>query len=526
MFRKRFRALCAIVLIAASCLTVFVSCANSDPNGQDSKDNDSSHTSEPHETGKVTEPPKGSSEQPDDSDSASESVTESSDSASLPGSDTENGDKPEPTAPKSIRILAIGNSFSTDCMEYLYGIMKSGGVEEIVLGNLYYGGCSLAQHLDFAKNDKNVYTYYKNKSGSWTTAANYTLAKAVKDENWDYISFQQTSKTCGLAATYGKTLTDLLDIVEKQAPDAKFVWNMTWAYQQDSTHSSFPNYGNSQQKMYDMILNCVEKCIKPEKRFVCIIPCMTSIQNARTSFLGDTLTRDGYHLDNYIGRYIAGLTWFSALTGISPEKVTYNPSKVMISDDMIAVAREAVANAIKAPGGVTKSKITDGKRGDGVPPRDPSLILNPTAFYEADKALAASNGMDLSKYRLYVWDYKENSYWNCTSSATTTTPASGKSTYHQNICSDSKFSIADIPVGTIFVCDEGWQFRLEIYEEENKKYTGTRPSMITSNMFVLTEDFLNNCNFLAWNVSSKPKSDISDIYAQAACHLRIYLPIS
>ena len=114
MFRKRFRALCAIVLIAASCLTVFVSCANSDPNGQDSKDNDSSHTSEPHETGKVTEPPKGSSEQPDDSDSASDSVTESSDSTSLPGSDTENGDKPEPTAPKSIRILAIGNSFSTD----------------------------------------------------------------------------------------------------------------------------------------------------------------------------------------------------------------------------------------------------------------------------------------------------------------------------------------------------------------------------------------------------------------------------
>ena len=526
MFRKKLQVLCAIVLIAASCLMIFASCAKSDENGQDSKDNNSSHTSEPQETGNATVPSKESGEQPAGSDSASESVKESSESASLPSSDTEGGDKQEPTAPKSIRILAIGNSFSTDCMEYLYNIMKSGGVEEVVLGNLYYGGCSLAQHLDFAKNDKSVYTYYKNKTGAWNTTANYTLAKALKDENWDYISFQQTSKTCGLIPTYKETLTALLDIVEEQAPNAKFVWNMTWAYQQDSTHSAFANYNNSQQKMYDMIINCVEKCIEPEKRFVCIIPCMTSIQNARTSFLGDTLTRDGYHLDNYIGRYIAGLTWFSALTGISPEKVTYNPSKSLISDDMIAVAREAVANAIKVPNSITKSKITEGKRGDGIPERDPSLILNPSDFYEADKAVAASNGVDLSKYRLYVWDYKENSYWNCTSNATITTPGSGKSTYQQNICSASKFSITDIPVGTVFVCDDGWQFRLEIYEEENKKYSGTRPSMITSNMFVLTEDFLKNCKFLAWNVSSSPKSDISDIYAQAACHLRIYLPIS
>ena len=30
--------------------------------------------------------------------------------------------------PKSIKILAIGNSFSTDSMEYLYDILKAGGL--------------------------------------------------------------------------------------------------------------------------------------------------------------------------------------------------------------------------------------------------------------------------------------------------------------------------------------------------------------------------------------------------------------
>ena len=44
---------------------------------------------------------------------------------------------PEKTdAKKSLKILAVGNSFSVDGMEYLYQIAKNAGVEEIILGNL------------------------------------------------------------------------------------------------------------------------------------------------------------------------------------------------------------------------------------------------------------------------------------------------------------------------------------------------------------------------------------------------------
>ena len=175
--------------------------------------------------------------------------------------------------------------------------------------------------------------------GEHAASAAVSISAASISMPWKK-SFQQTSKTCGLASTYGKTLTELLDIVEAKAPDAKFIWNMTWAYQQDSTHSSFPNYDRSQQKMYDMIIDCMHQCIETEPRFVLSIPCMTSIQNARTSFLGDTLTRDGYHLDYNIGRYIAGLTWYAALTGGDVDKVSYNPAPAAITSDMLAVARE------------------------------------------------------------------------------------------------------------------------------------------------------------------------------------------
>lgn len=431
-----------------------------------------------------------------------------------------------PTEVKTLKILAIGNSFSTDCMQYLYNIAKNGGVEEIVLGNLYYGGCSLAQHLSFAKTDSASYKYYKNTDGTWKTTTDYKMSDALADEEWDIISFQQTSKTCGLANSYGTTLTKLVDHVESKVPNAKLIWNMTWAYQQDSTHSSFPNYDNSQQKMYDMIIDCTRECIMTESRFKLIIPCMTSIQNARTSFLGDTLTRDGYHLDYNIGRYIGGLTWYAAITGGDVDKITYNPAPDQISDDMLAVAREAVKNAIAEPLKVTQSAITEGKRPTvETTVVDPTVELSPADFFEEDKALAAASSIDLAKYTLLEWDYLENTYWNCTSTAGTKTPTSG-STVKQNVCSKEKYSLDQLPVGTLFIADSGWQYRIDIYTEADKKYSGTRPGMITDRLFVLSESFMGDAKYLAWNVSSNPKSDISSIYAQAACHVRVYIPVA
>ena len=52
---------------------------------------------------------------------------------------------------------------------------------------------------------------------------------------------QQQSGNSGLAVTYNEDLTELIDYVKARSY-AKLVWHMTWAYQQDSTHSSFPNY--------------------------------------------------------------------------------------------------------------------------------------------------------------------------------------------------------------------------------------------------------------------------------------------
>ena len=52
---------------------------------------------------------------------------------------------------RSIKILAIGNSFSIDAMEYLWHILRAGGVEEVVLGDLFIGGCPVDLHAQTSR---------------------------------------------------------------------------------------------------------------------------------------------------------------------------------------------------------------------------------------------------------------------------------------------------------------------------------------------------------------------------------------
>ena len=114
--------------------------------------------------------------------------------------------------PKSLKILAIGNSFSTDSMEYLWNLLRDAGVETVVLGNLYYGGCAMSQHLTFGTSDSASYTYYKNTSGSWSSRSSAKMSEAIADEEWDIITLQESSKTPGVASAYKASFKKLVDV--------------------------------------------------------------------------------------------------------------------------------------------------------------------------------------------------------------------------------------------------------------------------------------------------------------------------
>ena len=46
----------------------------------------------------------------------------------------------------SMKILAVGNSFTANAVTYLYSILEGFGVEEIIIGNMYIGATDLNDH--------------------------------------------------------------------------------------------------------------------------------------------------------------------------------------------------------------------------------------------------------------------------------------------------------------------------------------------------------------------------------------------
>lgn len=266
---------------------------------------------------------------------------------------------------KTIRILSIGNSFSQDASHYVYDIAKSAGVN-VVVGNIYFAGCSLKTHWTNANKNIAAYTYYKWTSSGMTEKENQTISNCILDEKWDYIVFQQASGDSGLYNTYQPYLNNLVAYAKGLStnPEAKMAFNMTWAYANDSAHAGFINYNNNQMTMYYSIVNAYQQAIA-ETGIDIIIPCGTAIQNARTNEtlcgIGDELTLDGYHLNEGIGRYIAGLTYFETLVGKNAgikkdlfSDVSFYPVRPDSNEQLAYMSKISVINAVKSPFEITK----------------------------------------------------------------------------------------------------------------------------------------------------------------------------
>ncbi len=259
----------------------------------------------------------------------------------------------EVNAAGAIKILAIGNSFSEDAIEnYLYDLAKAAG-KTVIIGNMYIGGSALADHVQNATNDLPAYEYRKiNKDGVKTGETNISLADALADENWDYISFQEVSQYSGIFSYFEASLPTLLEYVKGQAtnPNVRYILHQTWAYARTSTHEGFANYDKDQGKMYNAIVDAVGRAADLVDIGI-VIPAGTAIQNGRTSVIGDNFCRDGYHLDLNIGRYTAACAWFEKLFNIDVTTNVFKP--VALSNYDAEIARHAAHYAVLRPKEVT-----------------------------------------------------------------------------------------------------------------------------------------------------------------------------
>ena len=259
---------------------------------------------------------------------------------------------------KTVRILAIGNSFSQDAVEqYLHELAEAEGISTII-GNMFIGGCSLERHVKNARDNAPAYAYRKiGTDGKKREKGKMSLETVLADEDWDYVSLQQASPFSGMYETYEASLPELREYVKARLPKkTKLMLHQTWAYASTSRHSGFKNYNCNQLTMYQAIADAVKKAAKANKIKI-VIPSGTAIQNARTSFIGDHLNRDGYHLDVKIGRYTAACTWFERIFKHNVVGNPYTPEG--LDEARKAVAQKAAHAAVKHPYKVTDLSITN-----------------------------------------------------------------------------------------------------------------------------------------------------------------------
>lgn len=400
------------------------------------------------------------------------------------------------TTPKSVSILAIGNSFSWDAMEYLYGILKAAGVETVVLGNLYIGGCTLQTHAGHFANNAAEYQYRKNTSGTWTSTNSFKPLSALEEREWDYITMQQASGSSGIASTYDPYLAQLISIVKEKRPNAKLLWHMTWAYQQNSTHSEFPKYNSDQMTMYNAIVSAVQGQVLPTNQFSGVIPCGTAVQNLRTSFIGDTITRDGYHMSYDKGRFVTGLMWARLLTGSSIVGNTYRPSGYSYTGKVMAALWESVENAFRTPLAVTQSQYA------------PKTYVLPDELV----TLFRNAGYDPDQYNALPLTIEQKAYYNSTGGSTLTSAANGSTASNLvQFAATQIFSKSQIPNGSVIVLKDGFQYRPEGWKTLSTKNAGSeRPGNVTTSIVTVDDSWWASWNYRAFNLAKKGNPALSD----------------
>ena len=236
--------------------------------------------------------------------------------------------KPLVQNPDTLRILAVGNSFSDDGTMYLPDLLEGANIHNVIIARLYIGGCSLERHCKEYRENLHNYRYSKSTENKWVTVKEEaSLTDGLCDEPWDIVTIQQSSPLSGFWESHQPWMHELIGIIRERCtnPEATIVWHQTWAYASNSDHKNFPDYDRDQSKMYLMICDCLSR-IQDSEDLPVVIPCGNTIQALRSTRISTEkeLTRDGYHLDYRHGRYAAACTWFEALVeptlGVSVKK--------------------------------------------------------------------------------------------------------------------------------------------------------------------------------------------------------------
>ena len=252
---------------------------------------------------------------------------------------------------KTLKVLAIGNSFSQDATAYIKEIALADNVD-LRVANAFIGGCSFERHYNNITNGSKDYalTYYT--PDETFVISGVSLEQCVKAADWDIVTIQQVSGLSGKFETYFPFAPELVSYVKSIHPNVEIRIHMTWAYGRFYPGVAKNGYGTN-LNMYNSLVEAYGKLSKVFDNAT-IIPSGVAMQIAREHF-GDSLHRDGFHCSE-MGRVLTGLVWFESLTGISaldscfkPQdtKASYMEGNINITDREEEILRAAAHEAVE-----------------------------------------------------------------------------------------------------------------------------------------------------------------------------------
>ena len=275
-----------------------------------------------------------------------------------------------------IRVLTIGNSFSEAMTNWLPLVAKSAGIE-IEVEDITIGGCTMERHWNNITREANEPGFQFFKS--------FTYLQKITSKPWDFVTIQQASHESWRLESYRPYAKLLRDYIRENAPTAKVLIQMTWAWRQDD-----PRYITLPQKWQDdplyelgkqdpqgymhfRILQAYHQIA--QELGLRIIPTGIAVQAARQTQspqyipfnpsdytypdLPDVsralcvnikwnnrhtaLTGDAAHL-NLRGTFLQACVWFGLITGHPVSEITYQP-KGMAPED-IAFLKEVAQTTV------------------------------------------------------------------------------------------------------------------------------------------------------------------------------------
>jgi len=245
--------------------------------------------------------------------------------------------KPAATEPAEeaavLKVLTLGHSLTVDACHMLNLVANAEGYEHMLIGTLYYSGCSLNKHVEFLQKDEAVYELYLSSTDTATAIPTITKNVSMKDaltyEYWDVVIMQGATFELTESSTYTNgDIQTIKDYVNKHKvnPLTILAWHMPWAIPVDkdllatqgtgSYANRYAKFDHDRSKYFAAMAGCVKDHITTDKDFQYVIPTGTAIENALSSYLTEKdLHRDYGHATDF-GRLIAAYTYFCCLTGI------------------------------------------------------------------------------------------------------------------------------------------------------------------------------------------------------------------